>query len=1192
MYLKKIEIQGFKSFADKIEIEFKDDITAIVGPNGSGKSNISDAIRWVLGEQSIKNLRGIKMEDVIFSGTDKRRALGYAEVSIIFDNTDKLIPLDYSEIMITRRVFRSGESEYYINKNSCRLKDIRELFMDTGVGKDGYSIIGQGRIEEILSNRPEDRRNIFEEAAEIVKYKSRKLLSEKKLDKTEANLIRIKDLIHEISKQADVLEDESKKAIVFTSLYNKLREIEVNIFIKEIKKFNSQIDDINKEIEQLNLEITESETEKGIIEEKYNLLKNTIDDMDNKIELSRNSKFNIIQSLDNCKSKISLHVEKESFYKRDLERLIKEKNDLEESLVNIKDMEQDIISDKSSVVDNLKYLINENEKKDNERVKLDAETKTKEEYIDKMKSHQLTLYNNASDIRSKLDNMDSFNENILKRITEQNNDKQNINNNIAKNQEKLEQCTNEESRLNEDIATLSKEYSGFLLERVGITKKQDQIYESIKAMEIQLQGLISNQSVYKTMEEGYEGYFKSVKNLLLSVNKSKDMREGFLGVVADLIKVDEKFERAIDISLGSNIQNLVMSTDKDAKRLINYLKTNKLGRVTFLPINTIKGSKITLKPNDILEYNILGLGNDLIKYDDIYENIFKYLLGRTIIIKDLDSAIAYANKYGHVNKIVTLDGDVLSPGGSMTGGSYGNNTISIINRKNRIKSLDDDISNLQSTLNILRDKSRLFINELEEVNLKILKNEEGKKDLELKLINIINTKSSYKNEITRLKNEFEKTIDQISTLNKEIGGLSHNKEELVIKLKELDIESNEHSEKIKNLTEDLNNYRILKESKSEDLTDLKIKINLMENTLRNLNEKLELELSKKISISEQIIERENNIRLNKNELEIINNEKRAIVEDISKLEVEEKNATNHLDKLTENKDSFMKTFYGEQNRLKDITNKLSIMEKQKSKQEVKLAKFELQVENNHGKLLEEYELTFESAIAFEINVPNMQKALEDIKLLKSQIKDLGSVNIGSIEDFNKTKERLEFITTQQEDLTYSRENLREIIIDIEKKMRTQFMASFNQINENFNEIFAVLFNGGTAKLVLEEGEDVLQSGIEIVVQPPGKKLQTLSLLSGGEKSLTAVALLFAILKTKPAPFCILDEIDAALDDANISRYTNYLKHFNDDTQFILITHRKTTMEIANVLYGVTMAEEGISKLISVKLKDNLDEEAS
>lgn len=1192
MYLKKIEIQGFKSFADKIEIEFKDDITAIVGPNGSGKSNISDAIRWVLGEQSIKNLRGNKMEDVIFSGTDKRKALGYAEVSIIFDNCDKLIPLDYSEIMITRRVFRSGESEYYINKNSCRLKDIRELFMDTGVGKDGYSIIGQGRIEEILSNRPEDRRNIFEEAAEIVKYKSRKLLSEKKLDKTESNLIRIKDLIHEISKQAGVLEDESKKAIAFTSLYNKLREIEVNIFIKEIKKFNSQIEDINKEIEQLNLEITESETEKGIIEEKYNLLKNTIDDMDNKIELSRNSKFNIIQSLDNCKSKISLHVEKESFYKRDLERLIKEKADLEVSLVNIKDMEQDIISEKSSVADNLKYLIDENEKKDNERVKLDAETKIKEEYIDKMKSHQLTLYNNASDIRNKLDNMDSFNENIIKRIKEQDNDKQNIKDNIAKNQEKLEQCTNEESKLNEDISILSKEYSGFLLEQVGITNKQDQIYESIKAMEIQLQGLISNQSVYKSMEEGYEGYFKSVKNLLLSVNKSKDMGDGFLGVVADLIKVDEKFERAIDISLGSNIQNLVMSTDKDAKRLIDYLKMNKLGRVTFLPINTIRGSKITLKPSDILEYNILGLGNDLIKYDDIYENIFKYLLGRTIIIKDIDNAIAYANKYGHINKIVTLDGDVLNPGGAMTGGSYGNNTISIINRKNRIKSLDHDISNLQSELNILRDKSRLFINELEEANVKILKNEESKKDLELYLINIINNKSSYKNEIIRLKNELEKKIDQISSLNKEIGGLSHNKEELVIKLKELDIESNEHSNKIKNLTEDLNNYRILKESKSEDLTDLKIKINLMENTLKNLNEKLELELSKKISISEQIIEREKSIRLNKSELEIINNEKEAIVEDISKLEVEEKNATDHFNKLTNNKDSFMKNFYEEQNRLRDITNKLSIMEKQKSKQEVKLVKYELQVENNHVKLLEDYELTFESAVAFEVNVPNMQKALEDIKLLKSEIKDLGSVNIGSIEDFNKTKERLEFITTQQDDLTFSRENLREIIKDIEKKMRTQFMASFNQINESFNEIFAVLFNGGTAKLVLEEGEDVLQSGIEIVVQPPGKKLQTLSLLSGGEKSLTAVALLFAILKTKPAPFCILDEIDAALDDANISRYTNYLKHFNEDTQFILITHRKTTMEIANVLYGVTMAEEGISKLISVKLKDNVDEEAS
>lgn len=1192
MYLKKLEIQGFKSFADKIEIEFKSDITAIVGPNGSGKSNISDAIRWVLGEQSIKNLRGNKMEDVIFSGTDKRRPLGYAEVSIIFDNMDKLIPIDYSEIMITRRVFRSGESEYYINKNSCRLKDIRELFMDTGIGKDGYSIIGQGRIEEILSNRPEDRRNIFEEAAEIVKYKTRKLLSEKKLDKTESNLIRIKDLIHEISKQAEVLEEESKKAIAFTSLYNKLREIEVNIFIKEIKKFNIQIEEINNDMEGLNIEILESEKEKDLIEKKYNLLKNTIDDMDNKIEESRNSKFKLIQLIDNCKSTVSLQLEKENFYKRDLERLVKENEDLGISLERLKSMEEDIINEKASVNQNLEHLIRNYEIKDIERIKLEDEIKIKEEYIENMKSQYQKLYNNSSDTRNKLDNMDSFNENIIKRIHEQKSEKLNIENNITQNHNNFKNCKLEESILINDIEKLSKDYNNLLIKKEEVSNKQNSIAKSIKAMEIELQGFISNRSVYKSMEEGYEGYFKSVKNLLIAVNKSTDLGNGFLGVVADLIKVDEKFERAIDISFGSNIQNLVMKTDTDAKRLINYLKSNKLGRVTFLPLNTIKGNTLTLKPNDIKEYNIFGLGNELIKYDEIYRDIFKYLLGRTIIIKDIDNAISYANKYGHIHKIVTLDGDVLNPGGSMTGGSYSNNTISIINRKSKIKILDQDIKNLQSSIDLLINERRLFNNEFDEINNNIIKNEEDKKELELKTIEKLNSKIRYENEIERLNNELEKSNVQILTLENEIGGLSHNKIELAIKLEQIDIECSNHNEKIKNITEDLNNHRILKENNSLELTDYKIKINLMENTLRNLNDKEELQVREKISISELIVEKDNSIILNNNELKTINDNNTSIVEDMTKLEFEEKSATDDLNKLIASKDSFMQTFYEEQNRLKDITNKLSIIEKQKNKQELKSAKLELQVENNHEKLLEEYELTIENAECFEIDIPNMQKATEEIKMLKGEIKNLGSVNIGSIEDYKTTKERLEFITTQKEDLTYSRENLREIIIDIEKKMRVQFMISFNEINANFNQIFAVLFNGGTAKLVLEEGEDVLQSGIEIVVQPPGKKLQTLSLLSGGEKSLTAVALLFSILKTKPAPFCILDEIDAALDDANISRYTNYLKHFNSETQFILITHRKTTMEIANLLYGVTMAEEGISKLISVKLKDDQDEEAS
>lgn len=1192
MYLKRIEIQGFKSFADKTEIEFKDDITAIVGPNGSGKSNISDAIRWVLGEQSIKNLRGNKMEDVIFSGTDKRRALGYAEVSIVFDNSDKLILLDYSEIMITRRVFRSGESEYYINKNSCRLKDIRELFMDTGVGKDGYSIIGQGRIEEILSNRPEDRRNIFEEAAEIVKYKTRKQITERKLDKTQENLIRIKDLMYEIKKQSEILEEESKKAINFTSLYNKLRELEVNLYIKEIRKYDIQIKEINGDIENINTEIMGIEKEKENIEVEYNLIKNTIEDLDTRLEESRSNKYSITQSLDNFRNNITLHLEKQSFYKRDLERLNQEKIDLENGLEMLHIRKQDIINEKMSVKEKNNYFLEKYDDKSNEALKLNEITISKEKHLENLKSQQLEIYNKSSDVKNKLDNMDSFNHSIGKRIDEQKIENNNIKVHISNSNKELQNITDEKNGLKTIIDNLSEEHTSLLTEKVEISTKQEELLKQIKDIEIKLQGLISNQKLYINMEEGYEGYYKSVKNLLKAINNSTEMNDGFHGIVADLIKVDKEFERAIDISLGSNIQNLIMDTDKDAKKLIDYLKEKKLGRVTFLPLNTIKGNVISLRHDDIEKYNILGLGYELIQYDQVYENIFKYLLGRTIIIKDINSAIAYANKYGHINRIVTLEGDVLNPGGSMTGGSYGNNNISIISRKNKIEELGLEIINNERNINSFKNQSLSFVNEIEQLNNKIKSNRLEKQESEMRLIGLDSSQKSYKSEILRLEADLQKTFDQIQSLEKEKGGLNNNKEELSAKLLELEIEMEEINYTLKELTEDLNNHKILKERINNEVMEFKIKINQMENALKSLNEKEQTAIQDWNLTIGLIDEKKKNILLNEKELGNINIENNNIVEKVEKLECEEKIATNVFNKITEEKESFMKRFYGEQDRFKEITNKLSIMEKQKNKQEVKLAKLELVVENNHNKLLEDYEITFEDAQAIEKDIPNIQRANEEAKLLKSRIKELGSVNIGSIEDYNKTKERLEFITIQQEDLIFSRENLREIIKDIETKMKIQFMQSFNEINESFNTIFSVLFDGGTAKLVLEDNEDVLETGIEIVVQPPGKKLQTLSLLSGGEKSLTAVALLFAILKTKPSPFCILDEIDAALDEANISRYTNYLKHFNEETQFILITHRKTTMEIANVLYGVTMAEEGISKLISVKLKDNLDIEAS
>lgn len=1192
MYLKKVEIQGFKSFADKTEIEFKNEVTAIVGPNGSGKSNISDAIRWVLGEQSIKNLRGNKMEDVIFSGTDKRRPLGYAEVTITFDNKSGAIPVEYNEVAVTRRMFRSGESEYYLNKSACRLKDIRELFMDTGIGKDGYSIIGQGRIDEILSNRPEDRRSIFEEAAGIVKYRSKKEEAERKLERTETNLTRIKDLLLEITRQSETLEVESEKAILFTKIFNRLKELEVNLIIRDIKKLDGQIKDIEKEKLLISEDISLIEKEKTIIESKYNLLKVDLEKMDREIEETRNLRFETVKSLESYKNQISLLNEKEGFFKKDLERLEIELISLKENLLNLENSHKEFKENRDLIISKLNNVNEDFNLKNNELTHISKFLDEKEKTIELEKNKILNLYNKSADTRSELNSILSFNENITKRIDQLNKDIQNIHNEKNSKGEKLEELLKEQLDLKEVLEGKSKLLDSLKEDSSAFELDYRNILDSLKSNQIKLQGLTSSLNLYKNMEEGYEGYYKSVKNLILATKKSNDLSKGFLGVVADLLKVESKYERAIDISLGSSVQNLVVETDNDAKNMIEYLKTHKLGRVTFLPLNTIRGNTLNININDMKEFKVLGLAHELISYEDKYENIFEYLLGRTIIIEDLDNAIRFASKYNHSYKIVTLDGEVLNPGGSLTGGSYGNNSISIINRKNKIVSLENEVKTTQEVLSDFEIKKGTLLEKIEKNNAILVKEEKLIKDKELELINQSNEIGKITNDIDRLDNNSVKLNEEIISLRSETGNLSSRKEILVNSLKNLEEETNDLKISVKKLSDEMVNEKLLKDELTNKVTSIKIEINTLENSIKNIDEKINNFKIESDKIKDLITDKEKNINLNNDEITNVNVSKSDILVSIETIEEEEVNISSSLEKLMETKENFMKNFYEEQERLKEINKKLGIMEKQKNNQEVKLTRLELYLENNYTRLSNDYEMEYEQALKFESPIGNVQNAIEEAKTLKSKIKDLGHVNLGSIDEYKNVKERLDFNTTQYNDLLESKEKLKDVIVDMEKTMRIQFVEALEEINENFVQIFSILFNGGKAALELEENEDILKAGIEIKAQPPGKKLQSLSLLSGGEKSLTAVALLFAILQSKPSPFCILDEIDAALDEANISRYTNYLRSFNDGTQFVLITHRKTTMEIADVLYGVTMEEEGVSKLISVKLKDNLDEIAS
>ncbi|WP_313756591.1 chromosome segregation protein SMC [Tissierella sp.] len=1192
MRLKKVEIQGFKSFADKTEIEIKDGIIAIVGPNGSGKSNISDAIRWVLGEQSVKNLRGSKMEDVIFAGTSKRKALGYCEVTITFDNKNGEIPLDYTEVAVTRRMFRSGESEYYINKNSCRLKDVRELFMDTGVGKDGYSIIGQGRIEEILSNRPEDRRSIFEEAAGIVKYKSKKEEAERKLEKTEANIIRIKDLIFELSNQLETLEVQAYKANCFTELYNRLKQLEVNIFIKDINKINVQIEEINRKNCILKDEFLKKTDERQSIEDKFNLLKESIDNLESKIEICRNKNLEIVNELDKNQNQLSIIGEKNKFYNKDLERLKEEKNNLNSRLKDIQITNINLAKDKEIYQEEYDRLLEEYNGKTLELTKELEVLEERERSIEDEKNNIIKIYNNSSDKKSELNSIISFNENIEKRISQLNKEISTMDIEKKLNRDKYDELFSTENQLKKRLCDLENKLEKTKKMESDNINALDIINKKINTSNMEVQSKTSSFRILKNMEEDYEGYYKGVKSLLKVAKREAKLQEGLMGVVAELINVDEKFERAIDIGLGSNSQNIVTKTEEDAKNIIEYLKRNKLGRVTFLPLNVIKGNTLNINLQDRKEFKIHGLGFELIEFDKKYENIFKFLLGRTIVIENIDYGIKFANKYNHAYRIVTLEGEVLNPGGSMTGGSYNTSGISIISRKSKIERLTEDIKKLNEVYERLEEERNILLDDQKDIRVRMVELEKTIKDTEYSIINTNNQKEKYMNEATRLEELIKKSKKEISSLDIEINNYEDKKKELIEILSKLDEDSINQKEKIKNLTSKYNEEKLIRENKVKILTDIKINLNSIDSKINNFHENLAKNQREIEEINNLLKEKDELILFNENKIEEIINTKAILDEEIKTLNITESDTKNQLDKLISNKNKFMESFYSEQEQLKEINKLIMETERDINSNEVKLARVSVQLENYHKKLADDYELSYEDALRYEIEIKNIQEAIIEARKLKVEIKELGTVNLSSIEEHKNLKERLDFILKQQKDLINAKENLKEVIKDIEDTMESQFLLNFKNINDNFKEIFKILFDGGQAELVIENNEDILNSGIEIKAQPPGKKLQSLTLLSGGEKSLTAVALLFAILKLKPSPFCILDEIDAALDEANISRYTSYLKTISDNTQFVLITHRKTTMEIADVLYGVSMEEEGISKLISVKLKDNINEIAS
>ena len=1182
MYLKKIEMQGFKSFADKTVIELKQGITTVIGPNGSGKSNISDAIRWVLGEQSSKALRCSKSLDIIFAGTQNRKSLGFAEVSLIFDNSDGGLPIEYTEVTVTRKIYRTGETGYFINKVPCRLKDLQELFMDTGIGKDGYSIVGQGKIDEILSNKSEDRRHIFEEASGIVKYRVRKQETEKKLEHTKLNLLRINDILSEIEGNLEPLQLQSEKAKKYLNLRENLKNIEVGLFLYNINQGKS---DIKKIVEDENITKEQCDTEETRLERVKFLkeqLKGDIDEITNKIENMSNLGFESQKEIEMLNSDINVAKTKILSNKENQERFLQEIQEKNTRLEELEDEQKQKDEKRKNLRQNKEKFTKELEQKQSEldkiTQKLTKEALKIEQYKKQVEENLEKKYEKQGDIQEQEINF----ENYEKRQKQVKQEIQAIISELDNTRMRKEEISKEfyeiESVRNINLNQLEK-----------ITKEKEEANQKIKIYQTKLNTISnelrmkqSRQSFLIETEKEKEGYTKSVKTLLNDCESNVALKKGVEGVLANLIDVPEDLQTAIEMSLGMALQNIVTETEQDAKKLVEHLRKNNIGRASFLPITSIKGKKIdNIKGN---KSGIIGVASDLIKYNKKYEQIIFNLLGRTVIVDNMDTAIRVSKENLQSFKIVTQEGDIINPSGAITGGSVMKKTVNILGREREIKKLGKEIEGLQQNIaNIEKEKEQYEqsiegILEIAEKLEKELQDNEivyatGKQKVlsfEEEIQKIEKRLDKFKLEQEKLEEQKKLTIDKKAEFEKTISEITFESERLSKIITEY-AELNKDNQKY---IDDLN----------FDITNLKISVSSFDESESSIEE-LKQRIQQEITANEQSVKSKNGqIEQSKQENVNLQNSIVEIEGKIKKIREEVKNSGAKIDELKQDRTN-------KNDKLADleeqINEKFKVIEDLKSqlvKIDVKKSKIQEELSETINKLWDEYDLTPNSVEGYE-KPKNISETKKQVNSLRVEMREMGSVNLESIEEYKKIKERYDFMSEQRLDLESTMSKLRKIITDMTGVMKEQFKEKFKEINKNFGEVFAELFGGGKAEVALEDEQNILECGIEITAQPPGKKLQNMLLLSGGEKALTAIALLFAILKINPAPFCVLDEIEAALDDVNVYRYAEYLKKFAIDTQFLVITHRKGTMEAADSVYGVTMEESGISKLLSMKLRE-------
>lgn len=1182
MYFKRIDMHGFKSFAEPVSIEFHEGITCIVGPNGSGKSNISDAIRWVLGEQSPKMLRGGKMEEVIFAGTASRKSRGMAEVTLVVDNSTGILPIDYAEVAITRRMYRSGESEYSINNNQCRLRDIRELIMDTGIGVDGYSLIGQGKIADIVSNKPESRREIFEEAAGIVKYRTKKAESERKLESTNANLERVNDIISEIEARIGGLKEDSEKAKEYLVLRDRYQELEINVTLKNIENIELKNEYIKDDLSELVSQIDDLKEDKTAIDSDITSNRNRNEELGKLGNETRDRLLLSVEKINSLVNRNQLNGEKLATIEKDKERLTEEIAAVDSKLEKENESAKEFYISKNKIDEELAVLEADLSEKIRNYTEITAALSADAEEIDSQKNKIFELHSTISNKNSEINSLLSLQNTLEKRKIQILAEKETDDSASLDLTGRYESSVSELSSLKEQFQKIESDNHAFKQQYNENVMMEKQLAKELEELKISIGQISTRKKMIEEMESSYEGYNNAVKFVM------KSNLPGINGVVAELIEVPRGYETAIETALGAALQNIVCEDDRSAQAAIGALKANKAGRLTFLPIRSMRDSSLNYDQRLRNAEGFKGFGVQCIKYDPKYQKVMEYLLGRVIIVDTLDHAVKLSkNSSGGGLRFVTLEGEVINSGGAITGGTFRNNTSNLLERKAEAKQLGEKLVSMEQS-KISGDK------EIETLREEILQGQDliGKMDRnhrekELELLSKENSIGTMKQQLADWRLSDEKRQRELNNIDNETKSSESMIEEIKAVVKRAEEEIAEIEKMADSGVIKYEEKKAELDAINEEITKARIAVGTAESQKNHVGQLLSRITEYKTELAEEKAAKELAIQSLEEEKQGLENGGSSLADEIRVMEQEKESVEKYLAEIEEEKAAVSKYLNEIIQKKESMDSILTGYQDQKYELEIKQAKYETQLDSYKDKLWEEFEVSYLQAIEFRKKDFNLASAVKETREIKNRIKELGEVNVGAIKEYESVSERYEFLDEQRNDILGAMSSLKQIIDDMDKTIKQSFKESFDKIMANFELAFTELFGGGAAELRLEDENNPLECGIEIVAQPPGKKLQNINLMSGGEKTMTAIALMFAVLKAKPTPFCILDEVEAALDDANIDRFAKYLTNFKN-IQFALVTHQKATMEYADVLYGVTMPEQGISRVISLRLGDTFE----